>query len=155
MERIKSNSYLSFILNKEVFSANVEFVTEVLELGHVTKVPKTSPLFRGIVNLRGDVIPVISLRHRLNMPIVEDDIRTVIIVFEILKNKKWMKIGCVADNVKEVLQIEENEILQVPDIASNYDTDLLCGMKKHNDQFIMILNCNSLFNMENNNYSII
>jgi len=148
MEAINSNSYLLFVLNKEVFAANVEFVTEVLEVGQITKVPKTSSVLRGIINLRGDVIPVISLRQRLNMPEKDDDINTVIIVFEITNNKKRMYIGCVADMVKEVLQIEETEVLQVPDIASNYDTELLLGMKKHNDQFVMILNCDKLFNME-------
>lgn len=147
MGGIDSISYLSFFLNREVFSVNVSYVTEVLEISKITKIPKTSSFKRGIVNLRGDVLPVISLRQRFNMPEKEDDKDTVIIVFEIEKLEKYFRIGCVADNIKEVLEIEEDEIQKVPDIASNYDTDLLEGMMKQENHFIKIINCNELFNL--------
>ncbi|MDP4266733.1 MAG: chemotaxis protein CheW [Bacteroidota bacterium] len=141
-------SYLAFRLDEEIFAVGVAKVLEILEMQPITKVPKTPKYMRGVINMRGEVIPVVDTRLKFNMPMTEDTIRTVIIVLELqIKNKKVV-LGAIADSVNEVMEISDNEIREVPDIGSKYNTEFIMGMVKSGEYFIMILDIDKVFSME-------
>ncbi|MDP4266490.1 MAG: chemotaxis protein CheW [Bacteroidota bacterium] len=147
VESIKK-SYLAFRLDEEIFAVGVAKVLEILEMQPITKVPKTPKYMRGVINMRGDVIPVIDARLKFNMSVTEDTIRTVIIVLELeIRNKKVI-LGAIADSVKEVLEISDDEIKDVPEIGSKYNTEFITGMVKSGEYFIMLLDIDKVFSIE-------
>lgn len=142
------SSYLSFRLGDEIFAISVAKVLEVLEIQKITRVPKTPKYMRGVLNLRGDVLPVIDTRLKFNMETTADTERTVIIVLDLESKNKKIVIGAIADSVKEVLEINENEIKTVPEIGSNYDAAFITGMVHHRDDFIMLLDMDKVFSLD-------
>ncbi|OFX77532.1 MAG: hypothetical protein A2X12_10825 [Bacteroidetes bacterium GWE2_29_8] len=143
------DSYLAFRLGGEIFAVSVHKVLEILELQVITKVPHTPQYMRGVINMRGEVIPVVDTRIKFNMSVSDDTVRTVIIVLDLfIKNKKVI-IGAVADSVKEVLEITEAQIKDAPEIGSNYNTEFIKGMiKSSDDKFIMLLDIDAVFASE-------
>ncbi|MDP4266496.1 MAG: chemotaxis protein CheW [Bacteroidota bacterium] len=141
-------SYLAFRLDEEIFAVGVAKVLEILEMQPITKVPKTPKYMRGVINMRGEVIPVIDTRLKFNMLMTEDTIRTVIIVLELQIRNKKVVLGAIADSVKEVLEITDNEIREVPEIGSKYNTEFITGMVKSGEYFIMILDIDKVFSSE-------
>lgn len=137
-------SHLTFLLDGETFAVNVAHITEVLEFRNITKVPQVPDFMKGVINLRGDVIPIISLRHKLNMNEIESTDDMVIIVLCFTYNKKIMKIGAVADKVNEVTTILPEDIQLFPDITSNYNPEFINGMHKYLNSFVIILNINTI-----------
>jgi purine-binding chemotaxis protein CheW len=134
-----NTSFLTFMLSGETFAINVANVTEVLEMQPITKIPQTPDFMRGIINLRSDVIPVISLRTKLIMNEVADSSEMVIIIMSMPVNQKMMKIGAVADKVNEVMSIVPEEVGPLPDITSHYDVEFVRGIYKYNDDFMVLL----------------
>jgi purine-binding chemotaxis protein CheW len=137
-------SYLTFILNGETFAIHIAHVTEVLETRNIARIPQAPDFMKGIINLRGDVIPVVSLRLKLNMDEIEQSEEMVIMVLYSTINKKNMEVGAVADKVKEVIEILPSEIQPFPDITSTYSPEFVEGIYKHKNEFIVILNINSI-----------
>ena len=142
------NSYLSFRLGNEIFAITVQKVLEVLEIQKITKVPKTPNHIRGVINFRGEILPVIDTRIKFNLPIAEETIKTVIIVLDLQINDKTMTLGAIADSVCDVLEINETDIKAVPELGSRYNVEFLIGMFKNDDGFIMILDIDKVFSVE-------
>jgi purine-binding chemotaxis protein CheW len=142
------NTYLSFNLANEIFGASVRKVLEVLEIQHITKVPRTPEFVRGVINFRGEILPVIDTRMKFLMPPSEDTTKTVIIVLDLkLENKKVM-IGATADSVRDVFKATAEDIKQVPEIGSRYNTEFITGMIKRGDSFIMMLDLEKVFSTD-------
>lgn len=139
------NSFLSFRLGDEFFAANVSQVLEILEIPKITKVPRSPAFMRGVVNLRGSVLPVVDTRIKFGLPAVEDTINSCILVLNIVLNGRELKIGAIVDSVQEVMEIEEESVQALPSVGSNYSSDFIAGMVKKEDQFIMMLDINLLF----------
>jgi purine-binding chemotaxis protein CheW len=139
-----STSYLTFMLSGETFAMNVANVTEILEMRPITKIPQTPVFMRGIINLRSDVIPVISLRIKLNMDEMADNNEMVIIIMSMMIDQKPMKIGAIADKVNEVMNILPEETSPLPDITSNYNSEFVQGIYKHSDEFIILLDIDKI-----------
>lgn len=144
---LKKKSFLSFQLGEEFFAIHVKKVVEVLQIQEVTPVPKSADYIKGIVNFRGDILPVVETRIKFNMPETQAP-KKVIIVLDIQIRDKQLLIGAIADGVKDVIQIAESEIVPVPEEGSYYNSRFLEGMVKHQDNFIMILNINKVFSLE-------
>lgn len=142
------NSYLAFRLGEEIFATNVDKVLEVLEIQKITKVPQTPVYMRGVINLRGEVLPVIDTRIKFNMPQAEDTERTVIIVFDLQLKEKKIMLGAIADSVKEVLEINDKDIKPVPELGSEYNSKFIQGMYKSHEDFIMLLDIDEVFSIE-------
>jgi len=142
------NSYLSFKLGNETFAIAVQKVLEVLEIQKITKVPKTPEHIKGVINFRGEILPVIDTRTKFNLPVIEDTTRTVIIVIDVKLNNKSMVLGAIADSVQDVIEIPESTILAVPELGNNYNHNFLIGMFKIKNKFIMILDIDKLFSGE-------
>jgi len=142
-------AYLSFLLDEEIFAINVKKVLEVLQIQKITKVPQTPTHLRGVTNFRGDILPVVDSRTRLNLPTIEDSDKTIIIVLDMEHNNNKLLIGALADSVKDVIQIADDEILPVPEVGNKFDAEYLSGMYRYKDSFVMILNVDKVFSVNN------
>jgi len=143
-----SQQFLTFKLAEEVFAVEVAKVREILDVTTITKVPQTPEFMRGVINLRGGVVPVIDLRLKLGMSGTERTVNTCIIVQEIVLEDETVILGTLADSVQEVIDVEAVQIEPAPRIGTRLNTDFLKGMVKHNDGFIMILDIDRVFSAE-------
>ncbi len=141
----ETRQYLTFKLADEIFAVDVEKVREILELTNITKVPQTPDYMRGVINLRGSVVPVVDMRLKFGMPETETTVNTCIIVVEVLHGNEVVVIGALADSVQEVFELEPGQIEPPPRIGTRFNTDFILGMGKNDSQFIMILNIDRAF----------
>jgi purine-binding chemotaxis protein CheW len=139
---------LTFKLGEEVFAVDVAKVREILDFTTVTKVPQTPDFMRGVINLRGSVVPVVDMRLKFGMSATEKTVNTCIIVMEIVIDQETAIVGALADSVQEVLELEPEQIEAAPRIGTKLNTEFLVGMGKHNETFIMILNIDKIFTFE-------
>jgi purine-binding chemotaxis protein CheW len=131
--------YLTFTLGEEVFAIEIAKVREVLEMTSITKVPRTPDFMRGVINLRGSVVPVVDLRIKFEMPVTETTVNTCIIIVEVKHEEELLVIGTLADSVQEVFDLENDQIEPPPKIGTKLDTDFIKGMGKRDEEFIIIL----------------
>ncbi len=143
-----AGQYLTFNLQEEVFAVDISQVREVLELDKLTKVPQTPEMMRGVINLRGSVVPVIDMRLKFGMGETEKTVNTCIIIVEIALDDETTMIGALADSVQEVMDLDADQIEPPPKIGTRLNTDLIKGMGKRNDEFFMILDIEKIFTLE-------
>lgn len=141
----ENNQYLTFNLNGEVFAVGVNKVREVLDFSEVTRIPQTPTYMRGVINLRGSVIPVIDMRSKFGMAAVAETVNTCIIIVEVVMDNETTVLGALVDSVQEVLDIEADQIEPPPRIGSRMNSDFLHGMGKQDENFVMILNIDKVF----------
>jgi len=139
------NSFLTFKIGSEKFAANVNNVLNILEMTKITKVPKAPSYMKGVINLRGTVLPVIDSRVKFGMEETEITSNTCIIVLELHAGSEPIMIGTIVDSVSEVLEISDNEILPAPSIGTNFRSDYLRGIAQSGDGFIMLLDAEKVF----------
>jgi purine-binding chemotaxis protein CheW len=142
------NQYLTFLLDNETYAFNVLKIKEVLELPKITKMPKTPDFMAGVINLRGGVVPVIDLRIKFDMPEIERTIDTSIVIVEANYDDEIILIGALVDAVKAVIKISTDNTEPPPKVGMNLDTNLIDGIGKNNDNFVIILNVDRLFSQE-------
>ncbi len=143
----KKDAFLSFKIDNEVFAVTVHKVLEVLQKQEITIVPKAMEYVVGVINFRGEILPVIETREKFNMPKRESDIY-VIIVLELEIDDEEVILGAVADSVRDVLEILPDEIKQVPKMGSTYNADFIKGMIRRDEQFIMLINIDKVFSVD-------
>lgn len=143
-----TNQYLTFTLEDEHYAVDVGKVKEVLELLPITRIPKTPEYMRGVINIRGSVVPVVDLRRKFDMSAIESTVDTSIIVIEIQAGNDDLTIGVMVDAVQEVVEIPPENREPTPRIGTNLDTTFIDGMGKYNDTFLIILNVNEVFTKE-------
>lgn len=141
-------SYLSFQLGKEMFAADVSKVLEILEMRPVTKVPRSPAYMRGVINLRGSVLPVLDTRIKFGLETKEDTVDTCIVVLNVLMEGETLTLGALVDSVEEVLELTEADIEAPPTIGSKFNPEYLHGMVKMDDTFIMVLNVDKVFSTD-------
>ena len=144
----ETRQYLTFKLDEEVFAIDVAKVREVLEISSITKIPKTPEFMSGVINLRGSVVPVVDLRLCFEMSKTTKTVNTCIVVVEVLLEGEATVIGALADSVEEVIDLEPDQIQPPPRIGTRVRTDFILGMGKRDTQFIMILDIDRVFSME-------
>ena len=127
---IKTGKYLTFMLAKETYGIGILKVKEIIGMMQITSVPQTPEFVKGVINLRGKVIPVIDLRLKFSMEPTPYTERTCIIVVEIDAETGTVLIGIVVDAVSEVLNIKEEEIEETPVFGTKLNTDYILGMAK-------------------------
>ena len=137
----KIDSYLVFQLQGELFTINVGKILSILNMQKLTVVPESPKYMKGIINLRGKVIPVIDSHVKFNLEPINITIKTSILVLDIgLENKKKFKLGFMVDKVEEVIQIQDKKILPPPGIGDVFQSDYITGVyQKDENKFIMIL----------------
>ncbi len=144
----ETTQYLTFELDKETFALDVAKVREILDSPNITKVPQTPEYMRGVINLRGSVVPVIDLRLKFGMAETGQTVNTCIIVVEIVLEGEVVILGALADSVQEVIDLEPDQIEPAPRIGTKLNTEFIKGMGKHNERFIMILEIDKVFSLE-------
>lgn len=144
----ETRQYLTFKLMDEVFAVDVEKVREILEFTSITKVPQTPEYMRGVINLRGSVVPVMDMRLKFGLPESEKTVNTCIIVVEVSHEDEIMIIGALADSVQEVFELEPEQIEPPPHIGAKISPNIILGMGKSDGQFIMILDIDKIFNCD-------
>ncbi|HNY63875.1 MAG TPA: chemotaxis protein CheW [Deltaproteobacteria bacterium] len=144
----ETTQYLSFNLDEEEFALEISRVREVLDFTRITKVPKAPSFMKGVINLRGSVVPVVDLKEKFGIRETEKTVLTRIIICEIDVDGELTVIGALADSVHEVMDIEPQDIEPAPKIGTRLDTDFLKGMGKHGDDFIMILDIDHVFSAD-------
>jgi purine-binding chemotaxis protein CheW len=138
-------TYLSFKLGEEVFAINVSKVLNILEMKPITKVPKSPDYLKGVINLRGTVLPVVDLRLKLGLSENEITVDTNIIVLSIEKEGETITLGILIDAVSEVLDFKTDEIAPSPTIGTKYNPGFITGMWRVDENFIMILDIDKVF----------
>jgi purine-binding chemotaxis protein CheW len=141
-------TYLTFMLDSETFAIQVANVREVLDLAAVTRVPRTPDFMRGVINLRGGVVPVVDMRKKFNLPDAEDTVDTCIIVVEVNVDGDAMVIGALADSVQEVFELADDQIEPPPSIGTRLDTEFITGMGKQGELFTIILDIDKVFSVD-------
>lgn len=149
VESIKTTAqYITFKLGDELFAINVGQVREVLDLSLVTKVPTAPAYMRGVVNVRGSAIPVVDLRLKFGLPQAPDSVQTRIVVLELELDGEPVVLGGLADSVHEVIELEPAQIDEPPKIGMRWKTELIQGMGRRGDQFIIILDIAKVFSSD-------
>ncbi len=143
-----TRQYLTFQLGDEVFAIDVANVREILEFSTVTKVPKTPEYMRGVINLRGSVVPVVDMRQKFGMSSTEKTINTCIVVVEVTYGNEDIVMGALVDSVQEVFELEAGNIEPAPRIGTHVRTEFIKGMGKKDDRFIIILDSSKVFSAE-------
>jgi purine-binding chemotaxis protein CheW len=147
-EITETRQYLTFRLGNEVFATDVAKVREVLDSTTITKIPRTPDFMSGVINLRGNVVPVVDLRLCFEMSKTETTVNTCIVVVEMLVDGESTVIGALADSVEEVIDLEPDQIQPPPRIGAKIRTDFIKGMGKRDAQLIMILDIDRVFSVE-------
>jgi len=140
--------YLTFKLGEEIFALDVAKVREVLDFTTITRIPKTPEFLRGVINLRGCVVPVVDLRLGFGMAGTERTVNTCIVVVEVSIDGETVVVGALADSVEEVIDLEPDQIQPAPTIGNRIRTDFIQGMGRRETGFVMILDIDRVFSQE-------
>ena len=146
IKSVESDKYLTFNLGTEQYGLEILKVREIIGIMDITRVPRTPEFVRGVINLRGKVIPVLDLRNKFGMPMVEDTEQTCIIVVEVQVEDESMVVGALADAVREVLEVRTDQIEPPPRLGTRLNTEFITGMGKVDEQFMILLNIDRIFN---------
>jgi len=139
-EFTEAAQYLTFTLDEEQFALQISKVREVLDYTTITRVPRMPVFMRGVINLRGNVVPVIDLRLKLGLPPIEKSADTCIVIVEIVIDGELLQMGALADSVQEVISLDPEKISPPPKIGTRVNTQFIRGMgKQDNDKFLIIL----------------
>jgi purine-binding chemotaxis protein CheW len=141
----ETGQYMTFKLGDELFAINVSQVREVLEVPQITKVPAAPAYMRGVVNVRGQAIPVVDLHLRFGLPSTPDTVQSRVIVMELTIDGEVAVIGGLADSVHEVIELEPGSINPPPSIATRWRTNFILGMGRRGEEFIIIIDVNAVF----------
>jgi len=145
MTTTATTAYITFKLGDELFATDVARVREVLDLSEITRVPTAPAYMRGVVNVRGSAVPVVDLRLKFGLPATADTVDTRIVVFELELDDELAIVGGLADSVHEVLELERSEIREPPRIAMRWRADMIEGLGKKADEFIIVLDIARVF----------
>lgn len=140
-----SAQHLTFRLESELFAVEVAKVREVLDLVPITKVPRAPAYMRGMINVRGNVVPVVDLHVKFGMASAQTTRDTRIIVMEVEIQGEPLVVGAIADAVHEVTELETGSIEAVPRIGMRWNTEFMKGIGKRNDRFVIVLDVNHVF----------
>ena len=143
-----SRQYVTFSLADELFGVEVSRAREILSLTPLTKVPQTPAYLLGVINLRGQVVPVVDMRLKLGLPAAEETEDTCIIVIEVQVDGEAIVVGALADAVREVLEVRDDQIEPPPRLGTKLNTEFINGMGKVDEQFMILLNIDRVFSSE-------
>lgn len=146
--KVREGKYLTFSLANEEYGIGILKIKEIIGMLPITTVPQTPAFVKGVINLRGKVIPVIDLRLRFGMAGIDYTERTCIIVVEIAGRTSTVQIGIVVDSVSEVLNVKADDIEDTPAFGTKLDTDYIMGMAKLDGGVKILLDIDRVLNAE-------
>lgn len=140
--------YLTFMLGGEVFAIGILVIKEIIEYGNLTVVPMMPEFIRGVINLRGAVVPVVDLSARFGRKPAESTRRTCIVIIEVEADGERQDVGVVVDAVNAVIEIARDQIEPPPTFGTRIRADFIHGMGKVNGKFVIILNVNNVLSID-------
>jgi purine-binding chemotaxis protein CheW len=140
--------YLTYSLGEEVFAMDIRAVREIIQYGSMTSVPLMPEFVRGVINLRGQVVPVIDLQSRLGRATAAVGKKTCIIIFDVVQEGEKVELGLMVDAVSEVIEIPDSQIEPAPHFGASIRRDFIRGMGKVGGAFIVILEPERALNIE-------
>jgi purine-binding chemotaxis protein CheW len=142
------DSYFTFRIGNELFAVNIGYVTKILEMTDITKVPNSPRYFKGIINLFGDVLPIFDGRLKFGFPEVKYSRNTCILIFVFELDGQDTRSGIVVDSVEKVVIFEPDQIKPAPQIGKGFNAEYIHGIALFNDEFVIILNLEKIFSEE-------
>ena len=144
----RREQYLAFSLAGETFAMDIRAIREVIQFGGITDVPLMPPFIRGVINLRGAVVPVIDLSVRFGRAATAPAHRTCIVILELTQGEDTLELGVMVDNVSEVLSIGESEVEPAPAFGSGIRSEFIAGVAKVGERFVILLDVNHVLSVE-------
>ncbi|HRY14267.1 MAG: chemotaxis protein CheW [Candidatus Competibacteraceae bacterium] len=144
----ESVQYLTCGVGDETFAIQVAQVREVLDICPFNRVPNLPPFVRGMIDVRGEAVPVIDLRIKFGMAPAEITDSTRIMVLEVVVGTKSLVIGALTDRVFEVTALDSSDVAPPPDIGSHWRSEIIRGIGHCHGRFVIVLNLNRMFTME-------
>jgi purine-binding chemotaxis protein CheW len=138
-----TKQYLTFRIGNEHYGLELSQTREIIEYNGITEIPLMPNFLRGVINLRGEVVPVIDLAIRLGRKAIEVQKRTCIIVVELYSNEQNHVLGLLADAVSEVIEMEADDIEDAPSFGANIRAEFIQGIAKCDDEFVVLLDANN------------
>jgi purine-binding chemotaxis protein CheW len=143
-----THQYLTFTLGGEMFAVGILNVKEIIEYSNLTEIPMMPSFIRGVINLRGAVVPVVDLAARFGGTASEVRRRTCIVIVEVTQEDAKHDIGIMVDAVSEVLEIQDGEIEPPPSFGAKIRADFIAGMGKVNQKFVIILEIQKVLSVD-------
>lgn len=143
-----AGKYLTFNLMDEHYGINVDRILQIIAIPDITPIPKTPSFVKGVINLRGKIIPVIDLRSKFRLPVQDYNDRTSIVIIKVKLAETEIFIGVIVDKVLEVLDINQNDIEKTPKFGVQLDTEYILGMAKVKNKVVTLLNINKVLTEE-------
>ena len=144
----EANQYLTFLLSGEMYAVGILNVKEIIEYGQLTEIPMMPAFIRGVINLRGSVVPVVDLAARFGQPQSAVGKRTCIVIVEATQDDSKHDLGIMVDAVSEVLEIPGGEIEPPPSFGAKIRSDFIAGMGKVNDKFVILLDIQRVLSVD-------
>ncbi len=144
----KPTKFVTYKLDQENYALDIDQVREVLDYTTITKVPQMPEFVRGVINLRGSVVPVVDLRAKFGLPATQRTVDTRILIVEVTVDQESTVLGALADTVKEVIELEPDQIDPPPKIGTRLKTDFIRGVGKRDNEFIIILDVDRVFSSD-------
>lgn len=141
----QTNQYLTFKLGPEVYALDVGSARQIVEFSLITQIPKTPPWIRGVINLRGTVVPVLDLKLKFELGVTERTVNTCVIIVEVPSEGDTLVVGVLTDAVQEVFELEASRIEPPPRFGVRVSTEYLRGMGRRGDELFIILDPMKIF----------
>jgi len=145
---IEGEKFLTFQLNNTIYGVEIKRIKEIIEYGGITRIPMTPRSIRGVLNLRGNVVPIIDLAVRLGCQSEDVSRRSCIIIVEVSDEGETMDLGFVVDGVDQVVGIHEDHIEAAPSFGTEVKSEFIAGMGNVNDNFIILLDMDSVLSVQ-------
>jgi purine-binding chemotaxis protein CheW len=145
---METTQYLTFKLDHDVFALDIGRVREVMDITTITKVPRTPEFMRGVINVRGSMVPVVDLRLKFGMAKTEKTVNTCLIIVEVTVDEETTVLGALADSVQEVMDLGTEHVEPAPKIGARLNTEFIRGMGRHNERFVIILDIDKVFSSD-------
>jgi purine-binding chemotaxis protein CheW len=141
----KNVQLLTFTLANEIYAIDVISAREVLDFAHITPIPKTPPWIRGVLNLRGNVVPVLDMKHKLGMGPTQHSRDVCVLILEIDLDGEKTLVGVLADSVREVIEVNTSQIDAPPNFGGRVSTEYILGVGRRNDRLFVLLDVAKIF----------
>jgi len=148
LQTLETGQYLTFALSEEEFALEIAKVREVLDYPHITRVPRMPDYLCGVINLRGNVVPVVDLRLKFGMSQTEKTVDTCVVIVEGDLEGETTVMGALADSVHEVLDLAAGDIEPPPRMGTRLNTDFIKGMGRQGEKFIIILDIDKVLSSD-------
>ncbi len=143
----QQGQYLTFIVGKEKLGISIHDVKEIIEISNITRVPMTPDYIKGVINLRGNVVPVVDLSARLSRETSELTKRSCIVLVEVVTEESSQSIGMLVDQVNEILEIPEENIQPAPEFGAEVRVEFIQAMGRVDEDFIILLEINRVLSV--------